>query len=60
MLLYLESRIIMVVYRTNFANNIFTLPAIINSGIFSVDGKVLSWENALQNFQSFLYLDYYE
>ena len=44
-LAFLEGRLFMLVYRSNFVNNIFKLKFIIDRGIFLVDGNLKSQSN---------------
>jgi ribosomal protein S4 len=44
-LTFLEGRLFMLVYRSNFVNNIFKLKFIIDRGIFLVDGEKKYYSN---------------
>jgi len=44
-LTFLEGRLFMLVYRSNFVNNIFKLKFIIDRGIFLVDGDIKYYSN---------------
>jgi len=44
-LIFLEGRLFMLVYRSNFVNNIFKLKYIIDRGIFLVDNEIKYYSN---------------
>jgi len=44
-LTFLEGRLFMLVYRSNFVNNMFKLKFIIDRGIFLVDGEIKYYAN---------------
>jgi ribosomal protein S4 len=44
-LTFLEGRLFMLIYRSNFINNIFKLKSIIDRGIFLVDGEIKYYSN---------------